>query len=187
MDHAPVGVDVAAMQMKQVLRHVGRHGFIIARLPRPVRRGVVHAQKEGGLLCGHALHIVHRAPGDQVGQVALVGLLADFCAIRCVQVMQAIRGAMGEVVHAAGHGTEELLVARGDRAEGRWVAQMPFADQRRAVALRAQQRGQGGVLGRQAQRGAVAAPAVDRLLGCTAQAVLKARRHQGEAGGRADR
>jgi len=91
---------------------------------------------------------------------------------------------VGEVVGAACVKAVELLVARHARAEMRRVAQVPFADQGGGVAGVAQQRGHGGMVGRQAQH-LVAVDAGDRLLGRAAQAVLPAARGQGKACGRA--
>ncbi len=45
------------------------------------------------------------------------------------------------------------------------IAQVPLANQRRTVARSPQQRGQGRVLGRQAQRAAATTLAVDGFLG----------------------
>ena len=39
-DHAAVGVDVAAVQMEQVVLDLGGDARVVARLPWPVRRGV---------------------------------------------------------------------------------------------------------------------------------------------------
>jgi hypothetical protein len=65
VDHAAVGVDVAAVQVEQVVLHLLRQRFVVARFPGPVRRGVVQAQEErrAGLPRAgrHALHIVDRA------------------------------------------------------------------------------------------------------------------------------
>jgi hypothetical protein len=47
VDHAAVGVDVAAVQVEEVVFHLLRQGFVVARFPGPVRRGVVQAQEEG--------------------------------------------------------------------------------------------------------------------------------------------
>jgi hypothetical protein len=47
VDHAAVGVDVAAVQVEQVVFTSSRQRGVVARFPGPVRRGVVQAQEEG--------------------------------------------------------------------------------------------------------------------------------------------
>ena len=59
---------------------------------------------------------------------------------------------MAEVVDPARHRAEELLVARLERAEGRRIAQVPFADQRGAIAIALEQPGQGEQLEQADQR-----------------------------------
>ena len=183
-DHAAIGVDVAAVQMEQVVLHlVGERG-VVARLPRPVRRGVVHAEEERRRVGrGDALDEVDGAARDEVGEIALLAMLG----LALPQVVRAARVAMAEVVDAARHRPEELVVARAQRAERGRIAEVPLAGERRAVAGRLQQRRQRRVLGRQAQRRAASALAVDRLLGGAAQPVLIAAGHQGEARRRAHR
>src|SRR5215472_7068820 len=57
---------------------------------------------------------------------------------------------MREVVHGAAAESEEMIVAALQRTELGQNPQMPLADQRRAVTGFLQERGQGGMLGRQA-------------------------------------
>ena len=59
-DHGVVGVDVATVQVKQVVLDLLGHGLVLTGFPRPVRGGVVQAEQEGRLLLRHALDIVHR-------------------------------------------------------------------------------------------------------------------------------
>ena len=182
-DHALVAVDAAAVQVEQLVLDLLGQGRVIARLPGPVRCGVVQAQQEGliALRCGRRrlAQPVHGAVGDQVGQVAVLVVLV----LAHPQVVRAAAVAVAEVVHPARHRAEEAAVARAQRAEVRRVAQMPLADQGGAVAGALQQRRQGRVPGRQAEDAAAAAAAVDRLVGRAAQTVLPARRHQRKAGG----
>ncbi len=184
VDHAVVGVDVAAIEVKKVVFDLCRQRMVLTRFPRPMRGGVVQAQKEGrALRCAgrHAVHKVHGLVGNQIGQVA-VFVLFFFVG---VQIVRAVVAGVAEVVHPARHGAKEFFITRLQGAEVGRVAQVPFAHQRGAVAAAPEQRGQRGVLGRQAQRGAALAFAVDRLFGRAAQAVLVARRHERKAGGRA--
>ena len=145
--------------------------------------GAVQAEEERLAARRDAIDPVDRAARDQVGEIAVfaVRLFAR------PEVVPAARIAVGEVVDAARHRPEERLVARAQRTERGRIAEVPLADQRGPVAGRAQQRRQGRMLGRQTERRAAAAPAVDRLLGGAAQPVLVARRHQREPGRRADR
>ncbi|MCY1545244.1 hypothetical protein D9M68_811750 [compost metagenome] len=110
VDHAAVGLHVAAVQVEQVLRHVGGHVSVVARLPGPVRRGVVQAEQKGlaGFRIGRALvNVIDRALREHVGEVAhfVVFVFVD------VEVVFAAGRAVGEVVHAAGHDAEERVVA----------------------------------------------------------------------------
>ena len=147
VDHAAIGVDVAAVQVEQVALHLLRQRLVVACFPRPVGRGVVQAQEEwraAARATGHAAHKVQAVVGDQVGEVAALLLLG----VVQVQVVLAGGAAVREVVHPARHGAKELVIARTQRAERGRIAQVPLAHQRRAVARIAQQRGQRGVLGR---------------------------------------
>src|SRR6185436_3524723 len=97
---------------------------VLARFPGPVRRGVVQAEEEGPLrFLRHALDVVHGTARDQVGEVAFLGafLLAG------PEVVLAVGTAVAEVVDAARHRSEELLVAGTQRAEMRRVAEVPLA------------------------------------------------------------
>ena len=62
MDHFAIAVNVAAMQVKEILCHLGRNVRIIARLPWPVWGSVVQAQKEGLLIL--ARDIFNRSLGE---------------------------------------------------------------------------------------------------------------------------
>ena len=184
MNHAAVLVNIASRQMRDARSQLLGSLAVITGFPGPVRRRVVQAQEEGGVALAHAVDKVHAALGQQVGQIAFVVMLL----FAHPQIVLARAAQMGEVIHAARHGAEVLLVARTQRAEVGRVAQMPFAYQCRAVARALEQRGDGGDLGRQAQLGAqrrATRLAVDGLLGGTAQAVLIAGRGQGKTRGRA--
>src|SRR5262249_61991244 len=78
---------------------------------------------------------------------------------------------------------EQRVVAARERPELRQEAEVPFADQRGAVAGRAQQRRQGRMLRRQPD----VAIAGERLLEPEAQAILGAAGDQREEGWRKDR
>ena len=125
VDHALVGGDVAAVQMGDFF--VQRFGYagIVPRLPGPMRRGVVQAQKKRRVLPGHSISDVDRAARDQIGQVT--GFVFFIGAV--VQVVYAVGGAVGEVVHPTGHGAKELVVARLERPEMRRESKVPFANQ----------------------------------------------------------
>jgi hypothetical protein len=85
LDHAAVGVDVAAMEMEQVVLHLLGERGVVARLPRPVRRGVVDAEEERRAAgFGEALDRLDRAGRDQVGEVALLSMLGLACQRSCV-------------------------------------------------------------------------------------------------------
>ena len=147
MDHAAVLVDVAARQMRDAGAQLLGRGTVIACFPGPVRGRVVQAQEERGIALAHAVDEIHAALRQQIGQIAFVVVLF----LAHPQVMLARAAQMGEIVHAARHGAEVFLVTRAQRAEVGRVAQMPFADQRGAVARILEQRGYGGHFGRQAQ------------------------------------
>jgi hypothetical protein len=73
VDHAAVGVDVAACQVEQ--RALDLQPTVATRLPRPVRRGVVQAEEQRRVVARRARDPVHHALRDEVGEVALLGLL----------------------------------------------------------------------------------------------------------------
>jgi hypothetical protein len=87
-------VDVAAVQVEQVVLDLLRQRLVVARLPGPVRGRVVQAQEEGLALGRIGRDEVHGALGQQVGQIAFLVLL-----LAKPQVVGAARVAMGEVVH----------------------------------------------------------------------------------------
>ena len=91
---------------------------------------------------------------------------------------------MGEVIDAAAHRAEELLVAALERAEMRREAEVPLADERGGVARVAQERGQRRMSGRQV-RECASQGARDRLVCAAAQAVLPAPGREREARRRA--
>jgi hypothetical protein len=137
VDHAAVLVDVAAVQVEQVAAHLGGQGLVVARFPGPVGGGVVQAEQEGPAagVGGAIVHIGGGALRQQIGEVAL---FVPLCLVG-IQVVAAVVAAVGEVVDPAGHRPEEGVVTRFQRAEGRRVAQVPLADQRRVVPGLAQQ------------------------------------------------
>ena len=60
MDHAVVGVNVAALEVKYIVLDGLCQGVVIPRLPRPMRRGVMHAQEKGfAFVLRHALDKVN--------------------------------------------------------------------------------------------------------------------------------
>ena len=135
VDHPLVGVDVAAIEVHDAIAQCCGQAFVVARLPGPVRRGVVQAQKQRLTGGAHAFDKVDRVVSDQVGQVARLALLL----VAQVQVMLAGGVAVCEIVDPARHRPKELVVATFQGAEVGWVAQMPLAHQRRVVASAAQQ------------------------------------------------
>ena len=75
VDHAVVGVNVATLQMEDIVFDAVRYGTVISGLPRPMGRGVVHAQEKG--LLGRGRHSLHKVDGlarNQIGQIAFVWL-----------------------------------------------------------------------------------------------------------------
>ena len=59
VDHAAVAVDVAALQVKNIVSYRGGNGFVVTAFPRPVRRGVVQAQEKKRGLLRHAIDVVN--------------------------------------------------------------------------------------------------------------------------------
>mmetsp|Transcript_67487 Transcript_67487/g.186944 ORF Transcript_67487/g.186944 Transcript_67487/m.186944 type:complete len:527 (-) Transcript_67487:101-1681(-) len=178
-DDLAVLLQVAAVGVVEVLE-LARHRFVAWALPRPVRRGEVQAQQEGlgrTLAAQEGLAVV----GDQVGVVA--HLVDPHLALEQVRgQVGADAGLVGEIVHRAAGVAKELVVAALQRTELGQGAEVPFAEQRGAVAAGLQQRGQGGVLGWQAE---LVAGAGNRLLQPAAQPVLVAAGDQAKARGRA--
>ena len=126
---------------------------------------------------------VHRAIGDEVGEIAgLVNLR-----LALAQVVDAGRIAVREIVDAAAHHAEEFLVAALQRAEVRREAQVPLAREGGRVARGGQQRRQGRMSGRQTKLRIAARARSHRLVRAAAQPVLPPPGHQREARGRADR
>ena len=75
VNHAVVGVNVATLQMENIVLDAIGQGMVFTRLPRPMRGGVVHAQEKG--LIGRGRHALHKVDGfarNQIGQIAFVGL-----------------------------------------------------------------------------------------------------------------
>src|SRR3954465_3529619 len=92
----------------------------------------------------------------------------------------------GEVVDAARQWPEMLVVSALQRAKGRREAEMPLADQCRAVSRLGQTRRHRRMSRRQADHLVAAHGASDRLLGRPANAVLVASRRESETCRRAD-
>ena len=181
VNHAVVGVNVAALQMKDIVFDGLRKRMVFSSFPGPMRRCVMHAQKER--LCGvlrHALHKINRVIGDQIGQIALMRLLF----FAHPQIVSSRRSTMCEVINTACHGAKKLIVARPQRAKGWRISQVPLANQGCAVALLFEQRGQCGVGGGQSQGGAGSGFAVDGLFRCAPQTILIPGRHEPKSGGR---
>jgi hypothetical protein len=120
------------------------------------------------------------ALGDDVRVVAQV-LVLDLV---FVEVVGAVVVDLGEVVEAAAEVAEELVPAEAGGAEPRQVAAVPLADQRRVVALALEQRGERGVVERDAVDGVRRA---DRLAQPTGKPARIAPGVQAEARRRADR
>src|SRR5437870_800057 len=95
-----------------------------------MRRGVVQAEQEWLPGAGRAGYEVDRALAQQIGQIAV----AVYLPIILEQVMRAEAVMVGEVVDAARQRPEMLVVSAPQRPEGRREAEMPLADQCRAVA-----------------------------------------------------
>ena len=157
-DHAAVGLLRAAVPVDQVAAAQALGLRLVARrLPRPVGRAEVQAEQERPAGPGVVADHLHRAVAEQVGRVAFRRDL--------LVLLPEIRGAapagVPVVVDRAAAIAVEVVVAALMRAEIRQTAQMPLADQRRAVPGLLQQRWQGGMIGRQAD--APAAPCRERL------------------------
>ena len=150
--------------------------------PRPVRRVEMQAQEEG--LSGRRVVGDHldRAVAEQVGEVAV---LMDQCVLIPEVVGRSIgcAGLVGEVVELAAAEAVEVVVSALERAVVRQPAQVPFADQRGAVAGFFEQRRQRGMFGRQAD---VACGPGERFFQADGQAVLVASGDERDAGGGAD-
>ena len=180
MNHRAIGLDRAAVQVMNRLGDAPRLGLVIPRHPRPVRRGVVHAQQER---LARASDELDRAIADEIGQIA--GAL-DLGPV-LEEVVVPARVAMAEVVDPAAQRAEVLGVAALQRTEVRRKAEVPLAGKRRRVAGVAQQRRQRRMRRRQAQIVPPARLARDRLLGRAPEAILVAAGHQRKARGRAHR
>src|SRR5678815_766945 len=98
------------------------------------RRRVVHGEEERRLPTALALEEGHRAVRDQVREIAGAVRLR----LPLEEIVLAGGVAMGEVVHPAAHGPEELAVATLERPEVREEAQVPLADERGGIARVAQ-------------------------------------------------
>ena len=108
-NHPVVVVKVATLQMKNIVFDVGSKGMVFASFPGPMRRGVVQAEKEGVVFAvslAHAVNEVHSIARNQIGQIALLGLLF----FAHPQIMRPIAGAMGKVVNTACHGAKKFIV-----------------------------------------------------------------------------
>jgi hypothetical protein len=184
VDHAPVGVDVAAVEVidRPALAERLRQLCVVACLPGPVRRGVVQAEQEWLLGLSCARHEVGRARAQQIGEIAV---LMDLPAV-LEQVVRAEAVLVGEVVDTARQRPEMLVVSALQRAEGRREAEMPLADQGRAVPRFGETRRDCRMVGRQADHLVATHGAADRLLGRAANAVLVASRRKSETCRRAD-
>src|SRR5688572_21535571 len=136
--------------MRDPRADAARLSLVSARLPGPVRRGVVKGKQKGlALLPPDELH---RPARKQVRKVtAPMHLLLAF-----VQIVRAHRIAMREIIDAAGERAEKLLVAALQRAEARREPQVPFANERGRVPRLAQQRSERRMLGRQPEHLAAA-------------------------------
>jgi hypothetical protein len=142
-----------------------------------VRRGEVEVEKERPRVLRTLLEHRDCPVAEELGQVAG---LADVCGA-VPQVRQAIEF-VGEIVDPAAADAPELVEPAPERTVIRQLAEVPLADERGGIAAFAQQRGQGGVLGRQADRAAL-----QRLLEPDRQAVLVASGQQRDPRRRAHR
>ena len=68
-DHLVVDVDGSAIEVPERGAGHRRLRGMVARLPRPVRRGVVQAEQERRPIGGARIHVLHRAVAQQVGEV----------------------------------------------------------------------------------------------------------------------
>ena len=145
--------------------------LVVGALPRPMRRGEVQAHQERLPRPRVAVDRLDRAVAEQVRHVA-VAVDRHFLFVELVGLGAAARviGPVIEVVGGAAEDAEEVVVAALDRAEIRQEAEMPLADQRRAVAGGAQQRRQGRMTWRQAD--GLGRRRVDRLLEADGQPIL---------------
>ncbi len=136
----------------------------------------VDAEQERPPVHGEAVDQADGVLADQVGEIARLG--------RAAVVVPEVGRLLGvlEVVEAAAVEAPEVIIAALQRPELRRRAQVPLADQPRLVAGLLEQRGQGGMFGRQAH-GAQA----QGLFQPHRQTVLVAAGDQPRAGGRADR
>ena len=143
VDHALIGVNIAALQVDDVVLDLLCQGSVIACLPRPVRRGVMQTQEER-LACsgasGHTLHVVHRVVRNQVRQIAFFGVFFLDAFMASPQVMSTGEITVREIVYPAGHRTEELFVAGLQRPKAWRITHVPLADQCGAVTAGAQER-----------------------------------------------
>src|SRR5262249_38474429 len=156
---------------------------IVSRLPRPVRRGVMEAEQERLFGSGATRDEFDGAVAQQIGEIAVAVHLGAVLE----QVVRAEAVLMREVVDATRQRAEMLVVAALQRPERRRKAEMPFADQRRAVAGSAEARGERGMAGWQADPLVAAHGAADRLLRRAADAVLITTGRERKARRRADR
>jgi hypothetical protein len=180
-----VGLLRAPVAMEDVA-DAARFLLVIGALPWPVRSGEMQAHHEGGARTRVEFDGLHSAIAEQVGHVA-VPLDGHFLLMQLVG-LGAVASGIGpvvEIVGGAAQDSEEAVVAALERAEIRQEAEMPFADQRGAVACLAKQRRQRGMIGRQAD--VLRRYGVDRLLQADREAILVAAGDQRGARGRADR
>jgi len=77
LDHAPVGVNVATVQVEELAVQLGRLAHVLPSLPGPVRPGVVQTQHEGRWSGSHAADPVDGPLRDQIGQIAMVNLTSN--------------------------------------------------------------------------------------------------------------
>ena len=145
--HPAVRGQVAAVVVEDVA-DLARHGLVARAFPRPVRRREVQRQEER--LCRLLLaDVIDGALGQQVRVVADL-VHRHFAFVQVFRHVGPDARLVREVVDGAAVVAEEEVVAALQRAEGRQVAQVPLAEQRRAVAVLLQQRRQGRMLRRQA-------------------------------------
>ena len=151
-----------------------------------MRRGEMKAQQERLLRFRKTVDGLHCPVAEQIGHVA-VALDRHLLLMQLVRVRPAAGciGTMIEVIGRAAENAEEGVVAALERAVVRQIAEMPFADQARAVACLLEQRGEGGMTWRQPDgfRGR----GIDRLLEAHRQTHLIAAGRQAGARGRAIR
>ncbi len=135
-----------------------------------MRRVVVQAEKIGPGRAGGGFHVSERPLAQQVGDIACP-LDRQFAFVKVgFAALALMRVVTGEPAHDA----EEFVIAALQRPVFRQKSEVPFPDQRGAIAGRAQQRRQCRKAGRDPHLGLVAVGGAQRLDEAELEAVLVA-------------